>query len=271
MPRDLESAKATLEAMPPLSKAKEQSNSPPADDPMPLYRVPTMLIEDRFKRMRDLNPYSLLLTQDDLDDCDWLEHAAFDPIEAATREKLDYRLHVAGSLCTGLFTSAYRTSPAPLGNLIRSRTFPSADSNASDRKRILLAHIIATKHPSPLVTDPSMAYPSDWRTNRHLNPPSGEGHHEDGETVCLHSLCVHPEFQNKGLARVLLVSWVQKMKDAGVAKRVALLCRERLVGWYQKAGFTRVGESRCQYGGGGWVDMVVEFGELGGGSDDNDF
>ena len=47
-----------------------------------------MLMDERFKRMKDLRPFSLLLNQDDLDDCDWLEHAAFEPHEAASREKV---------------------------------------------------------------------------------------------------------------------------------------------------------------------------------------
>lgn len=86
MPRDLESEKATLEGMPPLSKEPDVSSPP--DDPLPLYRMPTTLLEERFKRMKDLHPYALLLNQDDVDECDWLEHAAFDPHEAATREKV---------------------------------------------------------------------------------------------------------------------------------------------------------------------------------------
>jgi GNAT superfamily N-acetyltransferase len=131
------------------------------------------------------------------------------------------------------------------------------DSAASDRKRVLIGHIIATKSKSNLVTDDSMAFPSDWRTNYLLGPSSG--HHEDGETVCLHSLCVHPDFHRKGLGAVLLKAWTQRIKDSGVAKRVALICRERLVAWYEKAGFKKVGPSACQFGGGNWIDMVMEF------------
>ena len=98
-----------MEAMPPLSKESaaspndhdnrsgranaagagaEQPPSPVFDDPTPLYRLPTMMLDDRFKKLKDLHPYSLLLSQSDVDECDWLEHAAFDPIEAATREKV---------------------------------------------------------------------------------------------------------------------------------------------------------------------------------------
>lgn len=50
--------------------------------------TPTILKEDRFKKMGDIHPFVQLLNYENLDDCDWLEHAAFDPNEAATREKV---------------------------------------------------------------------------------------------------------------------------------------------------------------------------------------
>jgi putative heme degradation protein len=94
MPRDLLADKKTLEAMPPLSK-EPAADSPEDPNPMPsLYQVPTSFVEDRFKRMTDLHPFASLLNQDDLDDCDWLEHAAFDDNEAASREKVRAMLHV---------------------------------------------------------------------------------------------------------------------------------------------------------------------------------
>ena len=174
-----------------------------------------------------------------------------------TNGQLEYRLKTCGELCSGLFASAYATSPGPLATLMKARKFPSVDSSDSDRKKLLLGHIIATKHSSPIVTDDSMDFPSDWRTKYQLTPTVG--HSEDGETVCLHSLCVHPDLHAKGIGAVLLRGWTQRIKDSGVAKRIALICREHLVPWYEKAGFEKVGPSKCQYGGGGWIDMVMEF------------
>ncbi|KAF2637506.1 acetyltransferase [Massarina eburnea CBS 473.64] len=250
MPRDL-LAEKTLQSMPTLEKAEDLSPAP-----MSLFRKPTLL-EDRFKKLADLRPYSLLLNRDDADDCDWLEHAAFDANEAASREKIEYRLRTCGELCTGIFTSAYATCSGSVSSLVKARKFPSVDSMASDRKRILIGHIIATKSKSPIVTDDSMAFPSDWRTKYQLGPSTG--HDEEGETVCLHSLCVHPDFHQRGLGGVLLRGWSQRIRDSGMAKRIALICRERLVGWYEKNGFKKVGPSKCQYGGGDWVDMVMDF------------
>jgi predicted GNAT family N-acyltransferase len=160
------------------------------------------------------------------------------------RIQLNYRLRTCGELCS----------------------VPSIDSTDTDRKRLLLAHIIATKSASRLVTDAAMDFPKDWQTKYHLSP--SVGHDELGDTVCIHSLCVHPDLAGRGLGRILLKSYVQRIKDSGVAKRVALICRDRLVGYYEKAGFSKVGPSKCQYGGGNWVDMVLEF-EQGMGDEDD--
>lgn len=121
-----------------------------------------------------------------------------------------------------------------------------------------MGHIIATKFKgSKIVTDDAMAYPSDWKTKYQFGPSTG--HHEEGDTICLHSLCVHPDLNGKGLGGLLLRAWTQRMRDAGLGKRIALICRERFVKFYESAGFTKVGPSACQYGGGGWIDMVMNF------------
>lgn len=106
-----------------------------------------------------------------------------------------------------------------------------------------------------------MDFPKDFKTNYQLNPSTG--HNEDGQTVCLHSLCVHPSFTGKGLGQILLKSYTQRIKDSGVAKRIALICRDKFVGYYEKAGFKKIGPSKCQYSGGNWIDMVLEFEDSG--------
>jgi GNAT superfamily N-acetyltransferase len=120
---------------------------------------------------------------------------------------------------------------------------------------VLLGHVISTKAISPLVTDDAMDYPKDWKTNYRLS--SRIGHTEDGRTICLHSLCVHPDFARKGLGTILLQSYVQRIRDSGVAARIALICRDRYIPFYERAGFKKMGPSKCQYGGGNWVDMVL--------------
>lgn len=59
----------------------------------------------------------------------------------------------------------------------------------------------------------------------------------------------------------MLVSWTQRIREAGGVERIALICRERYLKFYEGVGFKKIGESRCQYGGGGWYDMVMDFSE----------
>lgn len=90
MPRDLLADKQTLESMPKLSREPDALASPePKEQSSSLvpHRSSSIAQEEKLRQMR-LRPYSSLLNIDDLDDCDWLEHAAFDPIEAASREKV---------------------------------------------------------------------------------------------------------------------------------------------------------------------------------------
>lgn len=93
MPRDLLADKATLDDMPQLSREPAASSPPPTvSSPMPLYSSALVKHENPSK-MGAIHPFAQLLNRDDVDDCDWLEHAAFDPNEAATREKVSISLH----------------------------------------------------------------------------------------------------------------------------------------------------------------------------------
>jgi hypothetical protein len=89
MPRDLLADRKTLDAMPELSRESASPSSPP---PNASSTVPTnsqaVWVKDGMKKLTRIHPFAQLLSRDDLDDCDWLEHAAFDDIEAATREKV---------------------------------------------------------------------------------------------------------------------------------------------------------------------------------------
>jgi hypothetical protein len=90
MPRDLLADRKALDGMPQLSREPASSPPPkPSSPPMPSYNS-GVFVEERFKKMKDIRPFGQLLNYEDLDDCDWLEHAAFDPIEAATREKVSH-------------------------------------------------------------------------------------------------------------------------------------------------------------------------------------
>lgn len=91
MPRDLLADKKALDGMPELSRGPETVASPEpveqSSNSLVPHRSSHIAQEERLKQM-GVRPYSSLLNAGDLDDCDWLEHEAFDPIEAASREKV---------------------------------------------------------------------------------------------------------------------------------------------------------------------------------------
>lgn len=53
-------------------------------------------------------------------------------------------------------------------------------------------------------------------------------------------------------------AYLQRIESHDVADRAALLAHEALIPYYEKFGFSNKGESKCEFGGGGWFDMVRE-------------
>lgn len=136
-----------------------------------------------------------------------------------------------------------------------AKTGRPVETAAPQNRQVLLAHVVASKGRSEVVTDDSMDFPKDWRTATPNVEPTG--HHDDGRTICLHSLAVLPMFQGSGLGRTLLMAYIQHMNGAGIADRIALIAHDHLVGYYEKFGFVNRGSSKATFGGGGWVDMVT--------------
>lgn len=106
-----------------------------------------------------------------------------------------------------------------------------------------------------------MSLPDDWKSKRSSLPQPGEdeplGHQEQGRTIALHSLAVAVKHQRKGLGSVLLNAYISRIKDSKIADRIALLAHDHLIAFYEGLGFTNMGPSACQFGGGGWHNMVV--------------
>lgn len=105
-----------------------------------------------------------------------------------------------------------------------------------------------------------MDFPKDWKTNKSSIAKPGEkeplGHQEVGGTICIHSLAVLPAYQHMGIGSVLLRSYIQRIKDAKIADRLALLAHEDMKKFYARFGFDDMGPSQASFGGGGWNNMV---------------
>lgn len=138
-------------------------------------------------------------------------------------------------------------------------SLPPPVENQPKPRPTLVAHILATRTPSEKITDATMGIPPDWR-NKGTIPNGTEseplGHQDQGGTIAVHSLAVLNEHQGKGLGTTLMKAYIQRIKDAEIADRIALLSHDHLVPFYESLGFVNRGESECKFGGGGWYDMV---------------
>lgn len=101
-----------------------------------------------------------------------------------------------------------------------------------------------------------MEIPSGWQALSTLGGGDAKGHKENGRTLALHSLAVLPSFQNQGLGKMILKSYMQRMSTSGVADRIVLLAHDGLVTYYESVGFVNNGQSEVTFGGGGWYSMV---------------
>ncbi|KAK2039458.1 acetyltransferase [Colletotrichum somersetense] len=195
------------------------------------------------------------LSIEDLEQCATVESAAFPPGEAATREKIEYRLSVCPHMCYGLF-ARHSTSISEVCR--QERDIPvltkAPEGWSNDR---LIAHTIATQSISRAVKDEDMAFPVTWKTD----PTAVHcvGHRPEGRTIALHSLAVSPSCQRLGYGKKLMSVYIEKMMETGQADRISILTYDRLVPYYQKLGFTHFGKSQSEYAGVAWQDLAFEF------------
>jgi len=210
--------------------------------------------EGHGRPLRSLHPYTRPLTISDLDSCIALENSAFNEQERCSPEKFKYRLSKCGELGLGLFCTATPDSDIPAATLKTGKPVETSRNNGA--VSVLLAHVVATKTRDTLVTDVAMDYPRDWETSN--KDDNAAGHHEDGKTICIHSLAVLPAYQGSGIGRTIMMAYMQQMNGAGIADRLALIAHEPLVPYYEKLGFVSKGPSMAQFGGGGWVDMLFD-------------
>ncbi|KAK4193938.1 acyl-CoA N-acyltransferase [Podospora australis] len=201
------------------------------------------------------------LTISDYESCVQLENAAFpDPEHRASPEKFQYRLTTCPELSLGVFCTVVPEQVAKKGWERDILTLASARPVETDRAdgavSVLLAHIVSTRCKGDVVSDADMDYPKDWRTRS--GKSADVGHQETGKTIALHSLAVLPKLQGCGIGKMIMKAYLQQVQSAGLGERVALICQDYLVSYYERFGYKSLGPSKAQFGGGGWTDMVFE-------------
>lgn len=81
------------------------------------------------------------------------------------------------------------------------------------------------------------------------------GHDPDGPNMVIFSLSVLPEHQSNGVGGELLKKFLARARKLD-KKQVFLLCKNELVGFYEKYGFVDNGVSGSTHGGAKWHEMV---------------
>ncbi|KAI0387503.1 acyl-CoA N-acyltransferase [Hypomontagnella monticulosa] len=222
----------------------------------------------KFSKVQRLLPFQFCpnvrpLTISDLESCVALEDAAFaNPAQRCTRDKFAYRLSTCPELCLGLFCTVVPDQAQDFDIETLKVAQPVETGRNDGARSVLLAHIVSTRSNDLIVTDAAMDYPRDYRTSK--TNTSGLGHQDGGQTICIHSLAVHPKLHGCGLAKLLMKSYLQQIKNSEMAPHVALLCEDYLVNFYERFSFRHLGKSIAVFGGGGWHDMVEKESEIAG-------
>ncbi len=83
------------------------------------------------------------------------------------------------------------------------------------------------------------------------------GHDASGKHIVVMSVVVHPDYQGKGHAGVLMKSFIHSMMVLGKSD-IYLICQEALIGMYTKYGFKDLGPSDSDHGGLSWHEMSLD-------------
>lgn len=82
-------------------------------------------------------------------------------------------------------------------------------------------------------------------------------------SICIHSVCVSPDYRRKCIGLNLLKEYVRRLEvashEGGVYERILLITHEELRGFYEKAGFEWVGKSSVVHGARPWFEMKKSF------------
>ena len=81
-------------------------------------------------------------------------------------------------------------------------------------------------------------------------------HEPSGTVLCIHSVVVEEAQRRQGIALWMLRSYLQKVSELETVSRVLLICKEPLIGLYEKAGFVDLGRSDVVHGQDPWNLMA---------------
>jgi ribosomal protein S18 acetylase RimI-like enzyme len=80
------------------------------------------------------------------------------------------------------------------------------------------------------------------------------GHDVNGTNMVIFALAVLPEFQKRGIAKQLMLRFVEEARK-NKKEKILLMCKKYLIAYYQGMGFVHAGVSRSTHGGAEWHEM----------------
>ena len=96
-------------------------------------------------------------------------------------------------------------------------------------------------------------------TAEQLTDESMSEHEPAGTTLCIHSVVVEESLRRRGIALWMLSEYMQEAATLQHPTRVLLICKEQLVGLYERAGFENLGPSDVVHGADPWLLMGTSF------------
>eukprot|EP00850_Spirogloea_muscicola_P006594 SM000031S11603 [mRNA] locus=s31:609614:610837:+ [translate_table: standard] len=83
-------------------------------------------------------------------------------------------------------------------------------------------------------------------------------HDPAGGTLCMYSVCVAPAFQRRGIGQRIVKGYVAAVRACQLqVHTIRLICKEVLVPFYERAGFTVVGASAVVHGKDPWIECML--------------
>ena len=82
------------------------------------------------------------------------------------------------------------------------------------------------------------------------------GHDPNGKYIVVLSVVVHPDYQGKGMASLLMHNFIERMKVIGKSG-IYLICQTGLIDMYASYGFVDLGASNSNHGGLSWNEMSL--------------
>jgi ribosomal protein S18 acetylase RimI-like enzyme len=165
-------------------------------------------------------------------------------VTATIRDALETDLERVAALEQASYPADEAASPAMLAH--RLRVAGDAFLVATDDAGAVIGFVCGTRAAGARLTHASL-------------------HHHDpaGESLCVHSVVVSAGARRRGVGAALVAAIVARARARPGVRRVLLICKEPLIGFYRRAGFTLVGPSDVVVGRDPWFAMAIPLSPLG--------